>query len=122
MIRRDRRFPTGLKRARAHDERLSSERAKKYPLLCMSNHGRWRVHAQLDDVNWFHEIVTCKVRGPDGYLYEPIWIHPTDAAKRGIKNGDVVKVFNERGAVLVRRLRHRENHARRGLRRPWRQV
>ncbi len=61
------------------------ERAKKYPLLVISNHPRWRVHAQLDDINWFHEIVTCKVKGPDGYLYEPIWIHPSDAAKRGIK-------------------------------------
>ena len=47
----------------SHEERISSERAKKYPLLMCSNHPRWRVHAQLDDVNWFHEIVTGKVRG-----------------------------------------------------------
>ena len=33
-------------------------------------------------------------------MYEPLWIHPSDAAKRGIKSGDIVKVFNERGAVL----------------------
>jgi trimethylamine-N-oxide reductase (cytochrome c) len=64
-------------------------------------HGRWRVHAQLDDVAWFHEIPTCKIRGPDGYLYEPVWIHPHDAEKRGIKHGDIVKVYNERGAVLA---------------------
>jgi len=83
-----------------HDESLSSERAMKYPLLCQSNHGRWRVHAQMDDINWFHEIETCKVRGPDGYLYEPVWIHPSEAAKRGIKHGDVVKIFNEKGIVL----------------------
>lgn len=85
----------------SHDERLSSERAKKYPLLCQSNHGRWRVHAQLDDVSWFHEIETCKVRGPDGYLYEPVWIHPSEAEKREIKNGDVVKIYNERGTILA---------------------
>jgi trimethylamine-N-oxide reductase (cytochrome c) len=84
-----------------HDESLSSERAKKYPLLVMSNHGRWRIHANLDDISWFHEIETCKVKGPDGYHYEPLWIHPTEAAKRGIKNGDVVKIHNERGAVLA---------------------
>jgi len=59
------------------------------------------VHANLDDINWFHEIITCKVRGPDGYLYEPLWINPVDAEKRGIEDGDVVKVFNERGGVLV---------------------
>jgi trimethylamine-N-oxide reductase (cytochrome c) len=58
------------------------------------------VHAQLDDVNWFHEIKTCKVRGADGYLYEPVWIHPADAEKRGIDDGDVVTVFNEKGKVL----------------------
>ena len=71
---------------------------KKFPLLVVSNHGRWRVHANLDDVTWIREIPTCKVKGPDGYLYEPLWINPADAAKRGIENGDVVKVFNERGA------------------------
>jgi trimethylamine-N-oxide reductase (cytochrome c) len=66
----------------------------------MSNHGRWRIHAQLDDINWFHEIETCKVKGPDGYLYEPMWINPKTAAVRDIKNGDVVTIFNERGSVL----------------------
>ena len=36
----------------------------------------------------------------DGYLYEPIWINPEDAQARGIKDGDIVKLFNERGVVL----------------------
>src|SRR4030043_2433321 len=84
----------------SHQESRLCERAKKYPLLTVSNHGRWRMHAQLDDVNWFHEIETGKVRGPDGYLYEPLWIHPSTAEKRGIKKGDIVRVYNERGAVL----------------------
>jgi trimethylamine-N-oxide reductase (cytochrome c) len=84
----------------SHQESLVHPRAEKYPLICQSNHPRWRVHAQLDDINWFHEIETCKVRGPDGYLYEPCWINPETAAARNINNGDVIKVFNERGAVL----------------------
>ena len=79
-------------------------RAKMYPLLVMSNHGRWRVHAQCDDISWTREAPTCKVKGWDGYMYEPVWINPDEAAKRGIKNGDIVKIFNERGAVLVRSL------------------
>jgi trimethylamine-N-oxide reductase (cytochrome c) len=66
----------------------------------MTNHGRWRVHAQCDDISWTREIQTCKVTGPDGYKYEPLWINPADAEKRGIENGDVVKIFNERGVVL----------------------
>jgi len=93
--------PHWIEKGESHDERLTSERAKKYPLLIVSNHPRWRVHSQHDDMKWLREIGTCKIMGPDGYLYEPIWINPVDAAKRGIENGDVVKVHNERGGVLV---------------------
>jgi len=83
-----------------HDESLESERTKKYPLLCESNHPRWRFHAEMDDCSWLREIPTCKVKGVDGYMYEPIWLHPTEAAKRGIVNGDIVSMYNERGVVL----------------------
>ena len=41
-----------------------------------------------------------KMKGFDGYYYEPCWIHTSEAEKRGIKFGDVVKVFNERGITL----------------------
>ena len=43
---------------------------------------------------------TVKVKGKDGYMYEPAWINPVDAEKRGIQNGDLVKIFNDRGTVL----------------------
>ena len=72
-----------------------------FPLLIMSNHGRWRVHAQCDDITWTREVATCKVLGPDGYKYEPCWLNPAEAEKRGIKSGDIVKIFNERGIVLA---------------------
>jgi molybdopterin guanine dinucleotide-containing S/N-oxide reductase-like protein len=84
----------------SHQESQVHSRAQKYPLLMVSNHPRWRVHAQLDDVSWLREIPTCKIPGPDGYLYEPVWINPADAAARAIKNGDIIKIINERGAVL----------------------
>jgi len=83
-----------------HDERLSSNRAKDYPLLIISNHPRWRHHVQCDDLPWLREIPTCKVRGYDGYMYEAVWLHPTDAAQRGIESGDIVKVYNEKGIEL----------------------
>jgi anaerobic selenocysteine-containing dehydrogenase len=92
--------PHWIEKGESHDERLSSERARKYPLIIMSNHGRWRVHANHDDITWTREIPTCKVKGPDGYNYEPLWMNPKDTEARGIKNGDVVQIFNERGAVL----------------------
>ena len=92
--------PHWIEKGESHDERLSSERARSYPLIMMSNHGRWRVHAQCDDIAWTREIRTCKVPGPDGYKYEPLWINPADAAARGIRDGDIVQVYNERGIVL----------------------
>ena len=93
-------IPKWIEKGESHDERLSSQRARKYPLLQMSNHGRWRVHSQCDDISWTREAPTCKVKGWDGYLYEPLWINPSTAAERGIKSGDIVKAYNERGAVL----------------------
>jgi trimethylamine-N-oxide reductase (cytochrome c) len=33
-------------------------------------------------------------------MYEPVWINPVDAAVRGIEDGDIVNIYNERGGVL----------------------
>ncbi|MCL1827953.1 MAG: molybdopterin-dependent oxidoreductase [Oscillospiraceae bacterium] len=93
-------YPKWIEKSELHDERLSSERAKKYPFLCVSNHGRWRFHANMDDITWTREIETMKIRAIDGYQYEPMWIHPKTAAKRGIAHHDIVKIHNERGTVL----------------------
>ena len=84
----------------SHEETIGTERAEKYPLLTISNHPRWSVHCQHEDITWLREIETCKVTGPDGYQYHPVWLHPSTAEKYGIKNGDVVTIFNDRGAVL----------------------
>jgi anaerobic selenocysteine-containing dehydrogenase len=93
-------IPKWVERGETHDERLSCLRAKKYPLLLMSNHPRWRLHAQGDDIPWTREPLTGKVKGVDGYMYEPVWLNPQEAEKRGIRSGDIVKVYNERGIVL----------------------
>ena len=84
-----------------HDESLWGERCKKYPLLVTANPARFRVHVQGDDIAWYREIETTKVKGPDGYLYEPVWMAPEDAEARSIKSGDIVKVYNERGIILT---------------------
>lgn len=93
--------PKWIPRGVTHQETLGTERAKKYPLLVMSNHPRWGVHSQHDDITWLREIETCKVTGPDGYQYHPLWMNPADAQSRGIKFGDVVSIYNERGTVLA---------------------
>lgn len=83
-----------------HDETLWGERCKDYPLLVVANPAKYRVHVQGDDIKWFREIETVKVKGKDGYLYEPLWINPKDAAARGIADGDIVKLYNDRGTIL----------------------
>jgi anaerobic selenocysteine-containing dehydrogenase len=94
-------LPHWIEKGKSHDERVSSKRVKRFPLLMVSNHPRWKVHSEHDDMQWLRELPTGRVMGPDGYAYMPIWIHPSDAAARGIVSGDVVDVFNERGHVLV---------------------
>jgi trimethylamine-N-oxide reductase (cytochrome c) len=84
-----------------HDETPFGEKAKSYPLLITANPARFRIHVQGDDISWFREIETVKVKAFDGYDYEPVWIAPEDAEARGIKNGDIVKLFNDQGIILT---------------------
>ncbi len=84
----------------SHQESLLHPRSKEFPFLLITNHPRWRVHANNDDNTWCREIETCKVVGPDGYAYEPLWVNPQDAVRLNLHDGDVVRMFNDRGAVL----------------------
>jgi molybdopterin guanine dinucleotide-containing S/N-oxide reductase-like protein len=93
--------PHWISQGEYHQETLSCGRAETYPLLVVSNHPRWRTHSQHDDMTWLREIHTCKIKGPDGYLYEPVWLNPADARPRDIKDGDIIKIFNDRGALLA---------------------
>ncbi len=74
-------------------EWLHGERAERFPLHLIANQPRTRLHSQLD-----HGATSqkSKIRGR-----EPIRLHPADAAARGIADGDVVRVFNDRGACLA---------------------
>ena len=93
-------MPKWIAKGISHEETIGTERSKKYPLLVCSNHPRWGVHSQHDDITWLREIETCKIKGPDGYQYHPVWLHPSEAEKRGIKHGDIVSIINDRGTVL----------------------
>jgi biotin/methionine sulfoxide reductase len=76
-----------------HNEMLGSSRAQTYPLHMLSNHPTTRLHSQYD-----HGSVSraSKVRGR-----EPIRMNTDDAGQRGLVEGDVVRVFNDRGAILA---------------------
>ncbi len=66
---------------------------KKYPLVFLSTHTRFRTHSQFVQLPWLKEI-----SGSDEFLE----INPKDASRRSIKDGDVVRVFNDRGEMKVR--------------------
>ena len=74
-------------------EWLGGEKAEKFPLHLMSNQPRTRLHSQMDSGRTSRE---SKIKGR-----EPVWIHPDDAAARGLDEGGVVRVFNDRGALLA---------------------
>jgi len=74
-------------------EWLGGEVAKRYPLHMLSDQPADKLHSQLDHSP--HSRAT-KVKGR-----QPITLHPDDAATRGIAEGDVVRVFNDRGACLA---------------------
>ena len=74
-------------------EWLGADQARTHPLHLISNQPRTRLHSQTD--------CGSVSRGSKIEGREPIWVHPDDAAARGIGNGDVVRVFNHRGACLA---------------------
>jgi len=74
-------------------EWLGSEKTKQHPLHLISNQPRTRLHSQLD--------VGVISRGSKISGREPVWINPQDAEARGILEGDVVRIFNDRGACLA---------------------
>jgi biotin/methionine sulfoxide reductase len=74
-------------------EWLGGALARRFPLHLISNQPRTRLHSQLDNGSVSQE---SKVQGR-----EPVWIHPRDAEARGIADGDVVRLFNDRGACLA---------------------
>ena len=114
--------PKWIPQGVSHEETIGTERSKKYPLLVMSNHPRWGVHSQHDDVTWFREIDTCKVKGPDGYQYQPLWMHPADAAARGIKHRRRGGHLQRAGDGAGRGLRDPAHHTRGCRHRPRGQV
>jgi molybdopterin guanine dinucleotide-containing S/N-oxide reductase-like protein len=77
-----------------------SELIKKYPLQIISPHPRFTFHTHYDKhTDWLNEIPTHRMI-KDGYAWWPVRINPADAAKRGILNEDIVKLYNDRAAVL----------------------
>ncbi|MFM7610039.1 MAG: molybdopterin-dependent oxidoreductase, partial [Alphaproteobacteria bacterium] len=73
-------------------EWLGAAGAKRHPLHLLSFQPATRLHGQLDTGRI---SAANKIAGR-----EPIMLNPEDAAARGLKDGDIVRVFNDRGACL----------------------
>jgi len=77
------------------------ENTEKYPLSVVSPHPRFSFHTMGDGKDAFmNDIKDHRVR-VNGYDYWIIRINTKDAEARGIKDGDVVKAYNDRGAVIL---------------------
>lgn len=69
-----------------------TEAASKYPLSYIQSHERYRTHTQWYAVESLREIDA-----------EPLLhLSPEDAAERGMEDGEIVEVFNDRGAVTIK--------------------
>ncbi|MFT7673345.1 MAG: biotin/methionine sulfoxide reductase [Gammaproteobacteria bacterium] len=76
----------------APDEWLGSELANKFPLHLVSPQPADKLHSQME----------CAIADIEGERPAPIEINPVDAADRGIKNNDLILVFNQRGQCRAR--------------------
>jgi trimethylamine-N-oxide reductase (cytochrome c) len=73
-------------------ERLAGPKTK-YPLHVDTSHPKYRLHSQL-----------CGTSLRDSYAIagrEPCLMNPIDASRRDLKDGDIVRVFNDRGQILA---------------------
>jgi biotin/methionine sulfoxide reductase len=66
---------------------------ERHPLWLVANQPATRLHSQLD---FGAHSLAAKVAGR-----EVVRVHPDDAAARGVADGDVVRLFNDRGACLA---------------------
>ncbi len=64
--------------------------SEKYPLQLITTHFKRRAHTQFENIPWLREIQT-----------QAISISSIDAKARNISDGDTVRVFNDRGEMII---------------------
>ncbi|GLQ73598.1 trimethylamine-N-oxide reductase TorA [Vibrio penaeicida] len=66
----------------------------KHPYWLQSCHPDKRLHSQMCESEEFRSTYAVQGR-------EPVYINPVDAKAKGIKDGDLVRVFNDRGQLMA---------------------
>ena len=82
-------FPIWLEKV----EYLGAPLATQFPLHLISGQPTPRLHSQLD-----HAALSRAAKIKER---EPVTLHPETAAERGIVDGQIVRIFNARGACLA---------------------
>ena len=71
-------------------ESLNHAKAGTYPFHMVTPHPRWRTHSIFHNIPWLRET-----------YQQEMTVNAADAAKKGVRTGDIVEVWNERGRVIV---------------------
>ncbi|MBI9070870.1 MAG: molybdopterin-dependent oxidoreductase [Melioribacteraceae bacterium] len=74
-----------------YNEPVESAKSSKFSLSLMTPNTKNRIHSQFNNLELIKQISAKPV----------ISINPEDAKRRNIKNGDLVKVFNDRGNLTI---------------------
>jgi anaerobic dimethyl sulfoxide reductase subunit A len=74
----------------SHGENYDSPLSAKYPLQLLTSHYKTRAHSTWHNVPWMREVESHSV-----------WISPADATERGIRDGDLADVYNDRGRIRI---------------------
>jgi anaerobic dimethyl sulfoxide reductase subunit A len=78
--------PTYMNTRRGMDDPL----VKKYPIMLLTSHSRYRVHYLFWEHKWLRSLYKHRV-----------WMNVADAKVRGIRDGDKVVAYNDRGRVIM---------------------
>jgi anaerobic selenocysteine-containing dehydrogenase len=81
----------GVPKYRNEWESPFGNEAKKYPLQAMGHHYMPRVHSTHNNNEWTMAAFPQRA-----------FMNHADAEKRKIRNGDMVKVWNDRGAMVIK--------------------
>jgi anaerobic dimethyl sulfoxide reductase subunit A len=85
-------IPTYNRAVEGYEDTFADWKTKEkgeYPLQLFTIHYRRRSHSMLDSVTWLRELY------PQEFI-----INPLDAAPRGLKTGDIAKIWSRHGTVI----------------------
>jgi len=71
-------------------ESLNHPKAKRYPFHMITPHPRWRTHSIFHNIPWLRET-----------FQQEITLNAADAKRLGIRTGDMVEAWNERGRIVL---------------------